>query len=79
MFPNTISECLSTDAIEFTTSSGADVPNATMVSPMTRSETLCFLASPEAPPTSQSAPLIKNTKPATIKKISKIMKKLFSC
>jgi len=54
------------EATVFTTSSGADVPNETMVSPITKSETLCFFASAEAPVTSQSAPLMSSTNPATM-------------
>ena len=48
-----------------TASSGAPVPNATMVRPINCLETLKFDATEEAPETSQSAPLIKNTNPAT--------------
>jgi hypothetical protein len=46
-----------------TTSSGAEVPNATMVSPMAKSETLNFLASDDAPFTIQLAPNIRQAKP----------------
>ena len=50
-------------AIIFTNSSGADVPKATMVKPMTRSDTFNRLAMDEAPSTKKYAPLIRNIKP----------------
>ena len=50
-------------ATEFTTSSGAEVPKATMVSPMAKSETLYFFARTEAPSTNQSAPLTNRSRP----------------
>ena len=53
MFPMTISERPSAEATEFTTSSGAEVPNATIVNPITKSDTLFFFANDEAPSTSQ--------------------------
>jgi len=46
-----------------TTNSGAEVPKATMVNPMTRSDTLYFLAKAAAPSTSQLAPTMRATKP----------------
>ena len=46
-----------------TASSGALVPNATMVRPIKVLETLKLVAMDEAPSTSQSAPLIRITKP----------------
>ena len=46
-----------------TASSGAPVPKATIVRPMRSLLTLKFEATDEAPSTSQSAPLIKSTKP----------------
>ena len=46
-----------------TASSGAPVPNATMVRPMRSLETLKLAATEEAPLTSQSAPLMRTTKP----------------
>ena len=49
-----------------TASSGAPVPIATMVRPISCLETLKFEAMLEAPETSQSAPLMRKTKP-TIK------------
>lgn len=42
-----------------TTNSGAEVPNATIVSPIIRSEILSFLAIEEAPSTKRSAPLMR--------------------
>ena len=49
----------------FTTSSGEEVPNATIVSPITRLEIFFFLATAEAPLTSQLAPKIKGINPNT--------------
>ena len=46
-----------------TASSGAPVPKATIVRPIRSLLTLKFEATDEAPSTSQSAPLIKSTKP----------------
>jgi hypothetical protein len=46
--------------------SGADVPNATIVSPMTRRLTPRLLASPAAPYTKRSAPQTTATKPTMI-------------
>lgn len=54
-------------AIIFTTNSGADVPKATMVNPITKSGMLRRLANPEAPSTNQLADAISSTKP-TIKR-----------
>ena len=48
-----------------TASSGAPVPKATMVRPMSCLLTLKFDATDDAPETSQSAPLISRTKPTT--------------
>lgn len=58
-----MSEYPFTDAIIFTTNSGAEVPNATIVKPITKSDTLYFLANAEAPSTSQFAPKIRETNP----------------
>jgi len=49
----------------FTKSSGADVPKATIVSPMTRADIHNLLAIEEAPSTSTSAHLIRTIKPIT--------------
>ena len=54
-----------------TASSGAPVPKATMVSPMRSLLTLKFAAAEDAPSTSQSAPLIRNTNPMTSNNICK--------
>ena len=54
-------------AIMLTINSGADVPNATMVSPITKDEMPNFLATEEAPSTKKLAPLIRKTKPTAIK------------
>ena len=52
-----------------TANSGAPVPIATIVRPISCFETLKFEATDEAPETSQSAPLIRRMKPATSKMI----------
>lgn len=49
--------------LTLTTSSGAEVPKATMVSPMMISEIQNFFATEEEPSTSISAPLMRKTKP----------------
>src|SRR3989344_1881722 len=50
-------------ANRLTNNSGVEVPNATMVRPMAKSEILNLLAMEDAPSTSQSAPLIRAIKP----------------
>lgn len=72
MFPNTISEYPWDEAMELTTNSGADVPKATIVNPIAKSDTLYFFANEAAPVTNQLAPIINNTNPATTKNTSKI-------
>ena len=68
-FPRSMSVLpLMSEEIE-TASSGAPVPIATMVSPINCFDILKFEATDEAPDTSQSAPLIKRTKPMTSKVI----------
>ena len=52
-----------------TASSGAPVPKATIVRPISSFETLKFEATLDAPDTSQSAPLIKKMKPTMSKMI----------
>ena len=52
-----------------TASSGAPVPKATMVRPTRSLLTLKLDATEEAPSTSQSAPLMRRTKPTTNSKI----------
>jgi hypothetical protein len=47
----------------FTNNSGLDVPNATTVRPITKSETLNLLAIEEAPATRKSAPFISKMNP----------------
>ena len=67
-------------AIIFTTNSGADVPNATMVKPITKSDTWYFLANADAPLISQFAPKIKDTNPPITNKAGIIIKLfLFKC
>lgn len=67
MFPKTTSWVplgdITVPEIIFTTSSGADVPMATIVRPIAISETLNLLAREEAPLTNRSAPFISKTKP----------------
>jgi hypothetical protein len=64
----------------FTTSSGAEVPMATTVKPITISETLNLLARDEAPSTRKSAPFMSNANPMPIKTILKniIMRYFYS-
>ena len=54
-----------TAAAVLTASSGALVPMATMVSPITSDGTWNRRASPDAPPTNRSAPFTSAAKPAT--------------
>jgi len=61
------------DATKLTASSGKEVPNATSVKPITKGETLNFLAIDEDDETKKSAPLTRKIKP-TIN--NKILKKL---
>lgn len=63
IFPMAIPESPFRLELMFTTSSGAEVPKATIVSPITISEMLNLLAVEDAQLTSISAPLIKNTNP----------------
>ena len=58
-----------------TASSGAPVPKATIVRPMSCLLTLKLEATDEAPETSQSAPLMSRTKPATR---NRIWRKMFA-
>lgn len=51
------------DAIKLTASSGSDVPKATNVKPMTKGDTLNFLAIDDDDATKKSAPLTKNINP----------------
>ncbi len=53
-------------AVTLTASSGREVPNATTVRPMARSETCRRRASAEAPLTNRSAPLITITNPTAM-------------
>lgn len=62
-FPIAISVLPDMLAKMLTISSGAEVPNATMVKPITIDEILSFLAIEDDPSTSKSAPLISKTKP----------------
>jgi hypothetical protein len=66
IFPMTMSFASLTLPIILTTSSGADVPNATIVSPITRSDIRSFLASEDAPSTRKSAPLMRRINHTTI-------------
>ena len=60
------------DAIVLMTNSGAEVPNATMVRPITRSEILKRFATAAAPSVSALAPSKINAKPPTRKSVSSI-------
>lgn len=51
---------------EFTINSGAEVPKATIVKPIAKSEILYCLARAEAPLTNQLAPKISATNPVII-------------
>lgn len=62
-FPNTISVLPTDRAFRETANSGALVPKATMVKPISILDTLKFWAVEEAPSTKMSAPLINRTKP----------------
>ncbi len=55
-FPIDISDCCVKAALMVTANSGADVPKATMVSPIIKSETFKVWAISDAESTSQSAP-----------------------
>lgn len=63
IFPKTISECPLYEATEFTINYGADVPKATIVKPIAKSEILFCPAREEAPSTSQFARKTKAKKP----------------
>lgn len=63
IFPMVIPSAPSRLDVIFTTNSGAEVPKATIVSPITISETLSFFASEDAPSTSKSAPFTRMTNP----------------
>ncbi len=58
-------------AVMFTDNSGRDVPKATTVNPITRSEIWSFLAKDEPPSTRKSAPLITRMKPTINSKTDK--------
>lgn len=68
-FPIAISDCLLREAIIEVTISGAEVPNATIVSPITASETQNEKAIDFAEPTNISAPTARPVKPQTTKTI----------
>ena len=57
MFPTAISPCPDKDAFRLTTNSGALVPNATIVRPITRFDIFAFRAISVLPFTSQPAPM----------------------
>jgi hypothetical protein len=62
-FPMPIARLPAAAAIPETNISGADVPNATIVSPITKRLTPKLLASPAAPYTKRSAPQTTAMKP----------------
>ena len=68
--PMPISPLPAKDAIAETSISGAEVPNATTVSPMTIRLTPEFAARPAAPYTKRSAPQTTAMKPAIIAAIA---------
>jgi hypothetical protein len=68
IFPTAISLLPFIAAVTLTTSSGRDVPKATIVRPMIRVETPNFLAIEEAPRTRMSAPHTRMRNPITTKK-----------
>ena len=66
IFANTISWCFCAEAKTFTINSGADVPKATMVSPIANWEMLNLLAMADALSTNKSAPFKTRIKPRMI-------------
>ena len=62
--PMEMSELLAIAPVTLTTSSGQEVPNPTMVKPITNSLILSFLAMAEAPSTRKSAPKTIVSRPA---------------
>ena len=68
-FPKTMSPLPEMIDLTLTANSGALVPKATMVRPMSILETLKWRATEEAPSTKMSAPFIKMTKPKMSNKI----------
>jgi hypothetical protein len=75
IFPTAISLLPFIAAVKLTTSSGSDVPKATIVRPMIRVETPNFFAMEEAPRTRMSAPQTRIKKPTTIRKKLSAIKK----
>jgi hypothetical protein len=67
IFPSTISLASLTLPIILTTNSGADVQNATIVSPITILGIRSFFANDDAPSTRKSAHLISRTKPMSMR------------
>ena len=65
ILPNAISVLFARLALKFTKNSGIDVPKATTVNPITKSETRSLLAKDEAPSTRKCAPKIRSKKPTT--------------
>jgi hypothetical protein len=57
----------------FTVSSGAEVPNATMVRPTTSGEIPKPLATEDAPRTSHSAPKMRTVRPIAMRKTERII------
>lgn len=67
--PNTISVLPDANALIDTANSGAEVPNAIIVNPISIFDTLKFWAVEDAPSTNMSAPFIKSTNPKTNNKM----------
>lgn len=68
MLPKTIFGVCLDVAKRLTKSSGRDVPNETIVRPMSQLETPSFFARLEEPSTRKSAPLTNNIRPKIISK-----------
>ena len=71
MFPIVISAFPANAAVILTAASGAEVPIATIVNPITNCGIPNFAAILAAPSTNQSAPFTSITKPNTSKRICK--------
>ena len=63
MLVSAMSDDPSVAATMFTTNSGAEVPKATIVRPITKSEIFRRLAKPDAPLMSHSAEIVSKAKP----------------
>jgi len=66
-FPTAMSRCPFTAAATDAATSGSEVPAATIVRPMTSSDTPSSLAMSVAAPTNQRDPMTRATRPTTIR------------